>query len=187
MKKASLFASAAVVAAARPGATRLRSLHRAPVALSQTSQSITGPISRSITLQKAGIVIGYPDGTFGGKRAMTRYEFAVAIARMLDIVNKIPLSICRTTSRRKISRRPSPLCTEERSRCSGAEGSDRYRRTAPTDRRVSYGTDDARCRCRSPQAAARRSRRSRQCDRSGAEACQSFRHHQHHGPRQQHV
>ena len=32
------------------------------------------------TLQKAGIVIGYPDGTYGGKRAMTRYEFAVAIA-----------------------------------------------------------------------------------------------------------
>jgi len=24
------------------------------------------------TLQKAGIVIGYPDGTYGGKRAMTR-------------------------------------------------------------------------------------------------------------------
>jgi len=38
-------------------------------------------------LQKAGIVIGYPDMTYGGKRAMTRYEFAVAIARLLD---KIP-------------------------------------------------------------------------------------------------
>lgn len=38
-------------------------------------------------LQKAGVVIGYPDGTYGGKRAMTRYEFAVAIARLLD---KIP-------------------------------------------------------------------------------------------------
>ena len=38
-------------------------------------------------LQKDGIVIGYPDGTYGGKRAMTRYEFAVAIARLLD---KIP-------------------------------------------------------------------------------------------------
>ena len=33
-------------------------------------------------LQKDGIVIGYPDGTFGGKRAMSRYEFAVAIARI---------------------------------------------------------------------------------------------------------
>ncbi|MBC8103537.1 MAG: S-layer homology domain-containing protein [Cytophagales bacterium] len=38
-------------------------------------------------LQKGGIVIGYPDGTYGGKRAMTRYEFAVAIARLLE---KIP-------------------------------------------------------------------------------------------------
>ena len=37
-------------------------------------------------LQKDGIVIGYPDGTYGGKRSMTRYEFAVAIARLLDKV-----------------------------------------------------------------------------------------------------
>ena len=35
------------------------------------------------TLQKAGVVIGYPDGTYGGRRPMTRYEFAVAIARLL--------------------------------------------------------------------------------------------------------
>lgn len=34
-------------------------------------------------LQKAGIVIGYPDGTYGGRREMTRYEFAVAVARLL--------------------------------------------------------------------------------------------------------
>jgi len=39
------------------------------------------------TLQKAGIVIGYPDGTYGGKRAMTRYEFAVAIARLLPLLH----------------------------------------------------------------------------------------------------
>jgi len=38
------------------------------------------------TLQKAGIVIGYPDGTYGGKRAMTRYEFATAIARLLPLI-----------------------------------------------------------------------------------------------------
>ena len=38
------------------------------------------------TLQKAGIVIGYPDGTYGGKRAMTRYEFATAIARLLPLL-----------------------------------------------------------------------------------------------------
>jgi hypothetical protein len=39
-------------------------------------------------LQERGIVIGYPDGTFGGKRAMTRYEFAVAIDRLIDWVNR---------------------------------------------------------------------------------------------------
>jgi len=40
------------------------------------------------TLQKAGIVIGYPDGTYGGRRAMTRYEFAVAIARVLPLIQQ---------------------------------------------------------------------------------------------------
>ena len=29
------------------------------------------------------IIIGYPDGTYGGRRPMTRYEFAVAIDRLL--------------------------------------------------------------------------------------------------------
>ena len=37
-------------------------------------------------LAKKGIVIGYPDGTFGGKRPMTRYEFAVALDRALRTV-----------------------------------------------------------------------------------------------------
>jgi uncharacterized membrane protein len=34
-------------------------------------------------LAKKGILIGYPDATFGGKRPMTRYEFAVALDRAL--------------------------------------------------------------------------------------------------------
>jgi hypothetical protein len=33
-----------------------------------------------------GVIIGYPDGTFGGNRTMTRYEFAEAIARVLAYV-----------------------------------------------------------------------------------------------------
>ncbi|MCE5200300.1 MAG: S-layer homology domain-containing protein [Armatimonadota bacterium] len=37
-------------------------------------------------LQQDGVIIGYPDGTFAGKRTITRYEFAVAIARVLDTV-----------------------------------------------------------------------------------------------------
>ena len=39
------------------------------------------------TLQDAKIVIGYPDSTYGGRRPMTRYEFATAIARLLPLLN----------------------------------------------------------------------------------------------------
>jgi hypothetical protein len=38
------------------------------------------------TLVDQGIIIGYPDGTFRGDRAMTRYEFAMAISRLLDVI-----------------------------------------------------------------------------------------------------
>jgi hypothetical protein len=38
------------------------------------------------TLVDEGIIIGYPDGTFRGDRVMTRYEFAMAISRLLDIL-----------------------------------------------------------------------------------------------------
>ena len=37
------------------------------------------------TLVDEGVIIGYPDGTFKGDRAMTRYEFAMALARALEI------------------------------------------------------------------------------------------------------
>ncbi len=43
-------------------------------------------------LQKDGIIIGYPDGTFGGRRAMSRYEFATAIARLLPLISEADLS-----------------------------------------------------------------------------------------------
>ncbi len=35
-------------------------------------------------LQSDGVLIGYPDGTFQGKRTLTRYEFAVALARIAE-------------------------------------------------------------------------------------------------------
>jgi len=37
-------------------------------------------------LADAGIIVGYPDGTFGGKRAMTRYEFAEALAKAMPVI-----------------------------------------------------------------------------------------------------
>ncbi|MGD9552578.1 MAG: S-layer homology domain-containing protein, partial [Candidatus Caldatribacteriota bacterium] len=40
------------------------------------------------TLAAKGIVIGYPDGTFGGQRTLTRYEFAEATARLLAYVEQ---------------------------------------------------------------------------------------------------
>jgi len=45
------------------------------------------------TLVDDGCIIGYPDGTFKGDRAMTRYEFAVAVARCMENVKamaKVP-------------------------------------------------------------------------------------------------
>ncbi len=36
-----------------------------------------------------GIILGYPNGTFGGKRAITRYEFAVAIARLVQYIPEL--------------------------------------------------------------------------------------------------
>ncbi|MDQ2732893.1 MAG: S-layer homology domain-containing protein, partial [Armatimonadota bacterium] len=47
-------------------------------------------------LQNRGIVIGYPDGTYGGPRAMTRYEFAMAISRLiLDTTREINEAIAK--------------------------------------------------------------------------------------------
>jgi len=39
-------------------------------------------------LAQAGLIEGYPDGTFKGQKALTRYEFAVAIARLLDYAQR---------------------------------------------------------------------------------------------------
>ncbi len=40
------------------------------------------------SLAAKGIIVGYPDGTFGGNRTMTRYEFAEAIAKALAYVEQ---------------------------------------------------------------------------------------------------
>ena len=38
-------------------------------------------------LTEQGVLEGYPDGYFKGDRTLTRYEFAQAIARLLDTIN----------------------------------------------------------------------------------------------------
>jgi len=38
------------------------------------------------SLAAKGVIVGYPDGTFGGNRTMTRYEFAEAVAKALAYV-----------------------------------------------------------------------------------------------------
>jgi len=40
------------------------------------------------SLAAKGVIIGYPDGTFGGNRALTRYEFAQALARTLGYMEQ---------------------------------------------------------------------------------------------------
>src|SRR5437016_14651683 len=42
------------------------------------------------SLRSKGIVIGYPDGYFRGKRTLTRYEFAVALDRALKSIMAVP-------------------------------------------------------------------------------------------------
>jgi len=84
MKKASLFASAAVASvalSAAPAFAQGGAQGGGPFADVPTDHWAYSSVDR---LQREGIVIGYPDGTYGGRRAMTRYEFAVAIARLLE-------------------------------------------------------------------------------------------------------
>lgn len=41
-------------------------------------------------LRAKGILVGYPDGLYRGKRTLTRYEFAVALKRALDQIQATP-------------------------------------------------------------------------------------------------
>lgn len=40
-------------------------------------------------IQRYGVMSGYPDGTFRGNRAMTRYEFAAALNRVLEKIESL--------------------------------------------------------------------------------------------------
>lgn len=41
-------------------------------------------------LQAQGVLEGYPEGFFNGERVLTRYEFAQAVARVLDKLDQVP-------------------------------------------------------------------------------------------------
>jgi len=80
MKKLALLVCAvAAIAVARPA------LAQGPFADVPTDHWAYDAVNE---LAKQGIVNGYPDSTFGGKRALTRYEFAMAIQRMLQEVQR---------------------------------------------------------------------------------------------------
>src|SRR5437588_1877396 len=80
MRKLALLASVLVaMAVARPA------LAQGPFADVPTDHWAYDAVNE---LAKQGIVNGYPDSTFGGKRALTRYEFAMAIQRMLQEVQR---------------------------------------------------------------------------------------------------
>jgi hypothetical protein len=51
-------------------------------------------------VERYGAIAGYPDGTFRGNRAMTRYEFAAALNAALDRMNEL----IRTGSGDRVSR-----------------------------------------------------------------------------------
>ncbi|MBR4748064.1 MAG: S-layer homology domain-containing protein [Abditibacteriota bacterium] len=44
-------------------------------------------------LEAAGLIVGYPDGEFKGKRTMTRYEFALVLTRLLPYLGEEGLDV----------------------------------------------------------------------------------------------
>lgn len=82
-KMLSAVAGAALLAGATLGVANAQGKANGPFADVPTDHWAYQSVEK---LRDAGIVIGYPDGTYGGRRAMTRYEFATAIARLLQAI-----------------------------------------------------------------------------------------------------
>ena len=87
MKKSSLFASAAL--AALTLAAAIPAMAQGPFSDVPTDHWAYSAVDK---LKNAGIVEGYPDKTYGGPRPMTRYEFAVAIARLTSSTSTCGMS-----------------------------------------------------------------------------------------------
>ncbi len=82
-KMLTLVAGAAMIAGSTMGVANAQGKASGPFADVPTDHWAYQSVEK---LRDAGIVIGYPDGTYGGRRAMTRYEFATAIARLLALI-----------------------------------------------------------------------------------------------------
>ena len=82
--------------AAEPAQTSVAQLSTAPDALAQvTSVSQLSDVQPTdwafqalqSLVERYGCIAGYPDGTYRGNRALTRYEFAAGLNACLDRVN----------------------------------------------------------------------------------------------------
>jgi hypothetical protein len=82
-KMIAMVAGAAMLAGATMGVANAQSKATGPFADVPTDHWAYQSVEK---LRSAGIVIGYPDGTYGGNKSMSRYEFATAIARLLKLI-----------------------------------------------------------------------------------------------------
>jgi hypothetical protein len=82
-KMIAMAAGAALLAGATMGIANAQGRGNGPFADVPTDHWAYSSVE---TLRNAGIVIGYPDGTYGGARPTSRYEFATAIARLLKLI-----------------------------------------------------------------------------------------------------
>ncbi|MFN3651241.1 MAG: S-layer homology domain-containing protein [Armatimonadota bacterium] len=83
-KKWALWAGAALAAGALlPSAARAQGGAFADVPMNHWAYDAVNQLAEK------GIFTGYPDGTFAGRRALTRYEFAIALQRMLAEVQRM--------------------------------------------------------------------------------------------------
>jgi len=90
MKKSSLIAGAAFAATLLSAA--IPAMAQGPFSDVPTDHWAYAAVDK---LKNAGVVEGYPDKTYGGPRPMTRYEFAMAIARLMDKIPVIPPDVAR--------------------------------------------------------------------------------------------
>jgi hypothetical protein len=84
MKKTiAIVAGAALLAGVSMGVANAQSKATGPFADVPTDHWAYSSVEK---LRSAGIVIGYPDGTYGGTKPISRYEFATAVARILKLL-----------------------------------------------------------------------------------------------------